>query len=397
MGDGFPNSYYSEVQALNGRNGKAMLKDSFKMLTGSRSSPITVSVDTKDGKSNKPANTTNDRTIDSFDLFLFSQTTCDKQEQELKKLTNRDQLDQQRFKLKFNSISELRTTDFCQLRFNKNSVNRINSVSYGNIMTTIYDSDDRAAKEFEKNNRFNWTKIGADYLSKNPDLFLNYMNNFDQENGYLNEDGDDLRPFEFMNDKRNRNDQDQSSGSSFNMNNGFYLPGLNDKPDYSSFKRPNDYPSFNQQDKGTFSLPNQPILRDLSPNDNPFTQTNLANLLNQFQQQQQQQQPKLPPPYLNQGFDLNNLNDMNNRNRFVKKKSSPFDDLPTLEEIFQRRRSKRSTSDEAKFTHKIYSTGKPVNIRNSKKKQQLIILIPIRSSNSCTFQTGERHRSGFWN
>ena len=378
-GDGFPSSYYSQVQVLNGKNGKLMLADSFKMLTGSRSSPITISVDSKSNKNKLQSNNSSDQvaTIDSFDLFLFWQITCDNQEQELKRLTKSDQLDQFRYKLKFNSINELRKTDFCKLRFNKNSLSRLNSISYGNIMTTIYDSSERAGKELEQNNRFNYTKIGADFLSKNPELFLNYMNNIDVGDNFMDEesnDDNDRMPFDLSqpNGKRNNNYRD----TSFNLNpNGFYLPGSqglnNDKNDYA-FKngRPNDY-SFNQfqqqqqRDKtgNSFSLPtNFDTQSNAQFLENPFNQNNLANLLSQFQQQQQQQKSKLlppPPPY--QNFDLNNFNNLN-KNRFVEKKSSsPYDDVPILEELFERRsRTKRNANDETKLIHKIFSTGKCV-------------------------------------
>lgn len=349
LGEGFPSSFYSEVQVLNGKNGKPMLGDSFKMLIGSRSAPITISVDTKGKPGDKRmANGTADQTIESFDLFLFWQITCDNEQQELKKLTS-DQLDQFRYKLRYNSIGELRKTDFCRLRFDKRTVSRMNSVSFGNIMTTIYDSNERADTELQQIRRFNYTKIGADFLSKNPDQLLSYMSSVGQENGYAPNDeaNDDL--FDFPNEKRN-NYRDS----------GFFMPGLTDRqaPDYSSsFKsRPNDY-SFGQdrngQYSGSFSLPNQqqqqpqssfglPNLNlpaNLNPpanggnqfNDNPFNPNILGSLMSQLQQQ-----PKVPPPY-NQGFDLNNnLNLLNglNRNRFVKKKSSP-NDVPTLEEMFK--------------------------------------------------------------
>ena len=372
LGEGFPSSYYSEVQVLNGKNGKPMLGDSFKMLIGSRSAPITISVDTKGKPGDKRlANGTGDQTIESFDLFLFWQITCDNEQQELKKLTS-DQLDQFRYKLRYNSIGELRKTDFCRLRFDKGTVSRMNSVSFGNIMTTIYDSNERADIELQQIRRFNYTKIGVDFLSKNTDQLLNYMSSVGQENGYApnDEPADDL--FNSPNEKRN----------SYGENSGFFMPGLNDRqaPDYSSsFKsRPNDY-SYGGQDRngqyaGSFGLPNQqqqpqqssfglPNLNlpaNLNPsangnqfNDNPFNTNILGSLMSQLQQQ-----PKMPLPY-NQGFDLNNnLNLLNglNRNRFVKKKSSPNDDVPSLEEMFKRRRFKRE-ADEAKYIHKIYSTG----------------------------------------
>lgn len=364
IGDGFPSSYYSEVQVLNGKNGKPMLNEPFRMLIGSRSSPITISVDTKNKINDKRSNNTNDQTIDSFDLFLFWQITCDNQEQELKKLTA-GQLDQFRYKLKFNSINELKKADFCKLRFDKNSLSRLNSISYGNIMTTIYDSNECASKELEQNNKFNYTKIGMDFLSKNTDLFVKYMKSYDQENGIYTPNEDDDALTDFQNSKRNNYRGD----SSFSSNNGFYFPNVNDKQDYSSFKNraPNDYYSFNQQLQNS---PNQPSNQY---NDNG---NNLANFWNQFQQKQQPQFPTY-----GQGFDLNNFN---NRNKFIKKKSSPYD-VQNLEDIF--RRNKRSTmigtnDVEAKFIHKIYSTG-IILIKN--KKLSLTKIFKNFFSYSCTF------------
>ena len=379
LGEGFPSSYYSEAQVLNGKNGKPMLGDSFKMLIGSRSAPITISVDTKSKPGDKRTANSSDQTIESFDLFLFWQITCDNEQQELKKLTS-DQLDQFRYKLKFNSINDLKKTDFCKLRFGKRTVSRMNSVSFGNLVTTIYDSNERADKELQQIRRFNYTKIGADFLSKNPDQLLSYMSSVGQENGYAPNDDSNDDLFDFPNEKRNNY---RDSGA-FNNGNGFYMPGLNDKqsPDYSSsFKnRPADYSSFGQdrngafagglslpnQQQSSFGLPNMNLPANLNQqasgnqfNDNPFNQNILGSLMNQLQQ------PKVPPPY-NQGFDLNNLNNLNllnglNRNRFVKKKSSP-DDVPTLEEMFKRRRYKRSADlAEAEFIHKIYSTGTNAN------------------------------------
>lgn len=359
LGDGFPNTYFSEVQILNGKNGKPMLSDSIKMLIGSKAAPITISIDTND--KTKLPNSTHDQTVDSFDLFLFWSISCDNQDQTLKKLKG-NQKDDLKFRLQISSVNELRKTDLCKLRFDKSSLNRLNSISYGKVITTIYDSKEQASKELEHNNRFNYSQIGADNLAKNPELFVKYMNNFDQEN---DDDSNDNQYDLFS--KRNRD-------SNFNNQNGFFLPGLaglndeSNKQDYSSFKtRQNDYPFNIRQDlpnqqafnmPSLSNLPNIPGLPNLAnPSNqlNDYNQNNLANLLNQFQQQQQQ--PKIPPPY-NQGFDLNSMNILNRkRNRFVKKKY-PFD-MPDLDEqddqVF--RRDKRSVkNNEGEFTHVLYST-----------------------------------------
>ena len=174
-GPGFPIYYYSQVQVLDGRDGRPLLNNSIKMLIGSQSSPLTISVAdpearsaieaAADGHQQPPSTST--RTF-GHDLFLFWDSTC---EHSGLRLDGNPASDNQQaaFKLRFANVHEASRADYCRLRFKKQMKTRLLAMGWDLNQVTLYDSSDPSVKQLEANSERNYTQIGQEFLRRHPD------------------------------------------------------------------------------------------------------------------------------------------------------------------------------------------------------------------------------------
>lgn len=153
-GPGFPIYYYSQVQVLDGRDGRPLLNSSIKMLIGSQSSPLSISIRSK-----------NDDHLHWFghDMFLYWDSGC-----EDSAMPNYSNAESIAFKLRFANVHEASRADYCRLRFGKQMKSRLQAIAHHQAPITLYDSSDAAVKRLEIAFNRNYTKIGREFLRQHP-------------------------------------------------------------------------------------------------------------------------------------------------------------------------------------------------------------------------------------
>jgi hypothetical protein len=158
-GPGFPIYYYSQVQVLDGRDGRPLLNSSIKMLIGSQSSPLTVSI-----RESTPIDNQIGRPARSFghDQFLFWQSSCEHSGVNFDAHELNDE--SIGFKLRFANVHEASRADYCKLRFNQQMRSRLQALGNADLPVTLYDSSDAKVKTLETAMQPNYTQIGQKFL-----------------------------------------------------------------------------------------------------------------------------------------------------------------------------------------------------------------------------------------
>nr|XP_042902859.1 uncharacterized protein LOC107443619 isoform X2 [Parasteatoda tepidariorum] len=155
-GPGFPIYYYTQTTILDGKNGKPLLSKPIKMVVGTQSSPLVISVS---GKGN--------------DIFLYWTSDCHGSQ-------NKSEL--QFDFVKGTSVHDQSRADFCKLRFKDKLFTKMYALS-NHIPTpgkVIYDSDLRKAIEYS--NPINYSALGLEFLYRHPGYQEDYQLYLESEN-----------------------------------------------------------------------------------------------------------------------------------------------------------------------------------------------------------------------
>ncbi|GFT02758.1 uncharacterized protein TNCV_879611 [Trichonephila clavipes] len=170
-GPGFPIYYYTQTTILDGRNGKPLIPKPIKMVVGTQSSPLVVSVS---GRGN--------------DIFLYWVSDCH---------GTQNKTDLEFDFLKGTSVHDQSRADFCKLRFKEKLYTRMYALSSHISLpgTVVYDSDSRKGTEYS--NPINYTALGLEFLYRHPEYQEDYQlylenENPDYENRILQQDFSDL-------------------------------------------------------------------------------------------------------------------------------------------------------------------------------------------------------------
>lgn len=140
IGPGFPIYYYTETTILDGRNGKPLLEKPIKMVVGTQTSPLVISLE---GFGN--------------DIFLYWISDCNG--------VRKDQNLEYNF-VKGTSVHEQSRADFCKIRFKEKLFTKMFGLTSKMSLpgVNIYDSDSRKSIEF--GNQLNYTAIGLAFQRK---------------------------------------------------------------------------------------------------------------------------------------------------------------------------------------------------------------------------------------
>ncbi|XP_067137973.1 uncharacterized protein [Centruroides vittatus] len=148
IGPGFPIYYYTETTILDGRNGKPLLDNPIKMVVGTQTSPLVISLE---GFGN--------------DIFLYWISDCNGK--------RKNQNLEYDF-IKGTSVHEQSRADFCKIRFKENLFTKMFGLTskMSPPGVNIYDSDSRKAIEF--GNQLNYTAIGLSFKRKQLNHYRNH-------------------------------------------------------------------------------------------------------------------------------------------------------------------------------------------------------------------------------
>ncbi|XP_054712627.1 uncharacterized protein LOC129222185 [Uloborus diversus] len=169
-GPGFPIYYFTQTTILDGRTGKPLLAQPIKMVVGTQTSSLVISVK---GTGN--------------DIFLYWVSDCHGSK-------NNSNLEYDF--LKGTSVHEQSRADFCKLRFKEKLFTKMYALTshMSSPGKVIYDSDLRKATEYS--NPINYTALGLEFLYRHPSYQEDYRmyadENVDFENHVLQQDFADL-------------------------------------------------------------------------------------------------------------------------------------------------------------------------------------------------------------